>query len=258
MDKSSKRVNTIAYRQKDCGSLNSTNPNDIQAVVLNESSANKTFANLALVDENIAASDAAKSEDSNNTDINFIVEVSSPSSSSCDDKQLISVNRGKRMFIPLKKFKLSKLWRQHRYNVNDDGSDDLLLIEAELMKSVDELSIICNRSILNRVMWFIFMLLALSLATYQIKERIMYYLTYPTSTDFDIVFSDGILPQVTICNNNNFKRSSAETQDLIEYFRLSASPGRLEFLNNTEHTKIRKFLSPGLEQLIAIVKFLVT
>ena len=60
-------------------------------------------------------------------------------------------------------------------------------------------------------MWALFIISGISLAAYQIDDRIEHYFSYPTSTELDIVSSQNMtFPQVTICNDNYIKRSAAE------------------------------------------------
>ncbi|ESN94067.1 hypothetical protein HELRODRAFT_180234 [Helobdella robusta] len=122
-------------------------------------------------------------------------------------------------FNTSKKFRIKRIWKQ--YKRNDSEEEDIYLLEANLLKSLDEISIIgvkhtmdTNRSLMNRTMWALLVFAAFCLAIYQIKERISHYLAYPTLTELDIVQSVSMpFPQVTICNNNYIKMSAAEKLD---------------------------------------------
>ncbi|ESN94081.1 hypothetical protein HELRODRAFT_180249 [Helobdella robusta] len=218
-----------------CDSMSSSHQDDIQTVASKSDDA-KMFVNVSQADENNQA------------------KIPIPSSADYDKKKLVSIDCDKGKFVLFKEFKISKMWK-HRSSANEDNEEHLFLIKAELIKSIDEISIIgvkqcgdSNRSILNRVMWFIFILFGITLAMYQVNDRLMYYLTYPTSTEYDIVPFDNILPQVTVCNNNFIKKSSAESLGLVEYFK-TLEDGEHDFFNKTGSIEERKFLSPGLEQM---------
>jgi len=67
-----------------------------------------------------------------------------------------------------------------------------------------------NRKVVSRFIWLVFVLGGITLALYQIQERIVYYFTYPTSTSVDVVYVKHLrFPQVTICSENRFKKSAA-------------------------------------------------
>ncbi|ESN91647.1 hypothetical protein HELRODRAFT_165700 [Helobdella robusta] len=139
----------------------------------------------------------------------------------------------RRKLIQMDQSKVNKSLRH--INLKDED-EDLYFLASDLWNFVDEVSVIgvkhcadSNRSVLNRFMWFIFIMFGFLLAVYQINDRLMHYLTYPTLTDYDIVSAHITLPQVTICNGNYVKKSSAESQEVI---------------------KSRKISSPGLEQLV--------
>ncbi|ESN94069.1 hypothetical protein HELRODRAFT_180236 [Helobdella robusta] len=169
-----------------------------------------------------------------------------------------------RKFSSLNQFGMKKLWR--KYSLKNDNNDNFYYFATNLWNSLDEISIIgmkhcadSNRSLINRVMWSIFIIFGFLLAVYQVKDRVMYYLKYPTSIDYDIVTSHITLPQVTVCNNNFIKKSSAANLSLVEYFRKLDPLGvrikvenyhNLTYLNNAGIIEARKFLSPGLEQLV--------
>jgi len=68
-----------------------------------------------------------------------------------------------------------------------------------------------NRKVVSRFIWLVFVLGGITLALYQIQERIVYYMTNPTSTNVDMVDAMYLeFPQVTICNENRYKKSAAD------------------------------------------------
>ncbi|ESN94082.1 hypothetical protein HELRODRAFT_180250 [Helobdella robusta] len=183
--------------------------------------------------------------------------------------QSTNSKKKKNNLISFEKFKLNKIWTST--SSSNDGDRDFYVIEAELMKSIDEISIIGirysmdkNRSLTNRIMWAVLIFLAFGLAIYQIKNLVENYLKYPTSTEIDVVYSQQInFPQVTICDNNYVKKSAAEYFGWVDYLQ-PLTPSAKIYLdrknytkyrqakpaNNTEIVKKRKLLSPGTEQIV--------
>ena len=46
---------------------------------------------------------------------------------------------------------------------------------------------------------------------YQIQDRISYYLTRPTSVNFNVNYNDSVVfPTITICNENTVVKNKAE------------------------------------------------
>ncbi|ESN92756.1 hypothetical protein HELRODRAFT_189604 [Helobdella robusta] len=165
----------------------------------------------------------------------------------------------------------SRLNRMRR-RYDSSGVDDEAFFKAKLLSSLDELTVIgikqvtdTNRSILNRILWLLLIVSSVILASWQIHSCFMKYSLYPTYTDLNFVSSQDIqFPQVTICNNNYIKLSSAEELGLTDYFKQFMAPYELDAKNETLKNFIlpnssnqeglistMKHLSPGLEQLVS-------
>jgi len=79
-----------------------------------------------------------------------------------------------------------------------------------------EVSVIGARHLMNdsstqmrKFIWIAFILFGVGLSIYQIRDRILYYRMYPTSSDIKITQANKLrFPQVTFCNENLLKKSS--------------------------------------------------
>lgn len=68
-----------------------------------------------------------------------------------------------------------------------------------------------ERHWLVRIVWGLLVLTGIGLAAYQIEARIAYYVSYPTSTDVNVKLASIVrFPQVTICNENKYRKSVAK------------------------------------------------
>lgn len=70
---------------------------------------------------------------------------------------------------------------------------------AYLSHLVDETSSICG-SVARKTLWTLLMLFGVGFMTFQFYDRIFYYLSYPTVTDYRIIYDRRLrFPSVTIC-----------------------------------------------------------
>ena len=64
-------------------------------------------------------------------------------------------------------------------------------------------------TIIQKLIWITLVLFGMGLSIYQIMDRIIYYRSYPTSSDVKITQATSLrFPQVTFCNENLVKLSA--------------------------------------------------
>src|SRR4051812_36357833 len=75
-----------------------------------------------------------------------------------------------------------------------------------------------NRSWICKTMWWILIIASLALAFYQIQERFTNYVSFPSSVNINVVPATRLtFPQITICNENQYRRNDAVESGLMFY-----------------------------------------
>ena len=104
-----------------------------------------------------------------------------------------------------------------KVNVNRWNNGEFVL-ETKLFDKAKEISVVGLKHCLNsnkgnktRLKWILLVAFGFVVASYLIVERLVYYFTYPIATDMDFVSANTIpYPQITLCNNNFFKKSAVK------------------------------------------------
>ena len=92
------------------------------------------------------------------------------------------------------------------------------LMSQRMRNFSDEVSIVGLRYTLRgsvnwarKTMWTFLIVFGLGFMLYQIQDRISYYLTRPTSVNFNVNYNDSVVfPTITICNENIALKYKAE------------------------------------------------
>ena len=83
-------------------------------------------------------------------------------------------------------------------------SEDVSIIGARYVFDFD-------KTLLQRLIWFVLVLFSNVLAIYQIQDRLSFYLKYPTSAGASIMQNASLrFPQITFCNQNLYSRKTAQ------------------------------------------------
>ena len=96
-------------------------------------------------------------------------------------------------------------------------AEEALSFQSRFHSFLDDVSIVglkyCadgKRGWLKRLIWIALVLTGLCFMTYQIVDRIQYFLTYPKTVAVSVNFNHSLLfPIVTICNENIFSKRKA-------------------------------------------------
>ena len=92
------------------------------------------------------------------------------------------------------------------------------LMSQRMRTFSDEVSIVGLRYTLRgsvnwarKTMWTLLIVFGLGFMLYQIQDRISYYLTRPTSVNFNVNYNDSVVfPTITVCNENTVVKIKAE------------------------------------------------
>ena len=116
---------------------------------------------------------------------------------------------------------------------NWKGAEEALSFHSRFHSFLDDVSIVglkyCadgKRGWFKRLIWLALVLTGFCFMTYQIVDRIQYFLTYPKTVAVSVNFNNSLLfPIVTICNVNVFSKRKAMRQG--KTISNSFSPGYL-------------------------------
>ena len=110
------------------------------------------------------------------------------------------------------------------------GTEEALSFQSRFHSFLDDVSIVglkyCadgKRGWFKRLIWLALVLTGFCFMTYQIVDRIQYFLTYPNTVAVSVNFNNSLLfPIVTICNENVFsKRKALQHGKTIPFLALS-------------------------------------
>lgn len=127
-------------------------------------------------------------------------------------------------------------------HVDDDGDNNAGAAEEPISKKIEDFSevvsivglryaFVRDSSKAKRLIWLILVLFGAGFMIYQINDRLVTYLLWPTTVDLRIQYNATLrFPSVTICNENRMSYSAASKLGIIN---LAAVFSHSLDLNNT-------------------------